>query len=167
MPSAPCAWAATCVPGQRGLLHRGSDLVLGELGCPRVGPAGEHRTGRDDLDEVRPVAKDLSDVGSHLVDARRHAETQVARHDAVDVDREAGEVAATAGTGDVGTGASHARAEHVAGIDRLPERDVDERAERADVAHGGEPGARIVRRAFRTPPNASWAGERITNDAYP
>ena len=105
--------------GEPALLDRGAQLVLGELRQPRVRARGQHGAGRDHLDEVGAVAEDLPDVRAHLVHARGDAEPQLVRDDRVDVRRQAGEVAAAAGTGHVRSRAQHPGAGDPPGVDRL------------------------------------------------
>src|SRR3990172_2071020 len=56
----------------------------------------------------------------------------------VHVDRETRQIAAAAGARDVGAGAQHARSREPAALDPFSDREVGERAERTDIAHGGE-----------------------------
>jgi hypothetical protein len=123
---------------QRGLLDGRADLGLVELGGRRHCALGQHGAGRDDLDEVCAAVEQVADDPTDLVGRVRHPEPQVAREARVDVRRQARDVPAPARTRNVGARTHHAWPQDVARLDRLSERDVDERPERPNVPNGGE-----------------------------
>ena len=140
MPSAPCACAATSAPYSAASSTAARICSSVSSGAPGTPPRGHHRTGRDQLDQVGAAVEHPPHGAAHLVDGVDDPHPQLVRHDGVDVRRQAGDVAAAAGAGDVRAGDPHPRPDHPAGVDRVAQRDVDERAERADVADGGEAG---------------------------
>ena len=88
--------------------------------------------------------QDLAHAPANLVDGVRHAEPELARN--LDVGSESGDVAAAGRTRDIGTGTGHPGADTGARLDRVAQRDVDERAERAHVADRREAGEQRVAR---------------------
>ena len=114
---------------QLAFLHGRAQLVLGELRRAGVGTARQHGASCEHLDEVGAAPDDLTHVRPHLVDTARHAEPQLPRHDRVDVHGQAGQVAAAAGTGDIGARAEHAWPREPTLLDALADRDVGEGAE--------------------------------------
>ena len=105
-------------------------------GSAGFGPGREDRARRDHLDEVGAGVEDPPDVRAHLVGPGGDAHPQLARHG--DVGRQPGDVAAPARAGHVRAGAHHPGPGDPAVLDRLAEREVDERVERPHVADGGE-----------------------------
>ncbi len=131
----------------RGFLHRGMDLGFGVFGFPGFGASGQHRAGGDDLDQVGAAIEHDVDMPAHVIHALGDAAAECFRHHGAL--RQAGDLAAAAGHGDVGAGDEHARSGHVAGVDRIAQRDIGEAAIDAHIAHGGEAGAHGVARVFR------------------
>jgi hypothetical protein len=124
------------------------ELGLGELREAGVRPGRQHRPRREHLDEVRSVPEDLAHVRPHLIDPARHAEPQLPRDDRIDIGRQPGEVAAPARARHVGARAQHPGAIDPPRLDRISQRDIDERAERSDVADGRETGEQRVARVL-------------------
>jgi hypothetical protein len=122
----------------RRLLDRGPELLGRQLGGAGPGPEGEHGPGGDDLDEVGPAVQDgphpLPDLGRGAGLAEPEVPGQL------DVGGQAGDGPAAPGDGDIGPGHGHAGPGHDAVADGVAQGHVDERPERADVAHGREPG---------------------------
>ncbi len=126
---------------QSGLLDGGPDLGLAQLGHPGVRPVGHHRSGGDQLDQVGTAVQDPTYRAGHVVDGVDHAHPQLRGHMLIGVGRETADVAPAATAPDEGAGHHHPRTRRPACVDRVAQRDVDEGAVVADVAHAGEPGA--------------------------
>ena len=114
-----------------------------ELHATGLRPPGEHGAGGDDLDDVGPAIAqqpdDPGDVGGCPDDAGAHLRRDV---DPV----QAGHLAAPARSRHVRAGGLHPRPVDEAVVDCVAELEIEERAERPDVAHGREPGAQGDRR---------------------
>ena len=89
MPSAPWACAATFAPYCAASSTAVADHVLGEFWGARHSPGRHHRAGGDQLDQVGATLKDAPHRPAYVVDRIDHAVTQIARHDVVDVGRQA------------------------------------------------------------------------------
>ena len=138
MPSVPWAWAATNSPcraaSSTAARTIGSDSSTTPGCVPRVSTA--------------PVTMHLMSVAPPSTRIRTFSRTSSRRLDDPEPQlrrqaerrRVAGHLAATARRRDVGAGALHPRAGRPAAVDGVAQRDVDERAVRADVADRREPG---------------------------
>ena len=149
-----------------GLLDGGADLLLGQLRHAGVAVVGHHRTGGDQLDQVCPAVQDPPDHPAYVVEGVHDTDPQLGGHQRFGVGSEPADVAAATGAADVGTGHHHPRSGRPAGLDRVAERDVDEGAVGADVAHAGEAGEQGVA-GVADPVIASWAPVRVNSSVYP
>ena len=141
IPRSPWAWAATNEPWAAASSTAAADHR------PR---RARRRPGRVPRVRTAPVTMQLDQVGA----ARDELADLRSRTSAGDRGRRrtggpsgrptsrasAGDLAAAAGRGDVRAGALHPRARRSSRVDRVAQRDVDERPVRADVADGREPG---------------------------
>ena len=156
MPSAPCACAATSAPYSAASSTAARICSSVNSGAPGLVPSAMTAPVAMTLIRSAPPWSTRRTALRHLVDGVDDADPQLARDDRVDVGRHAGDVAATTGAGDVGAGDLHPRTLDPAGVDRVAQGDVDERAEGADVADGREAGAQRVARVA-DPDSASCA----------
>ena len=137
-----CGGSDECAAFRR-LFDRRADLLFGVLRRGWRGSGCEYRAGRDDLDEVGATREELAHALSHLGFVVGDAAPHFIRHE-----RPCGQArdfSAAARDRHVGACDVHARPLDLARVDGVPERDVDEHAVGADVAHRGEAG--IERRA--------------------
>jgi hypothetical protein len=154
IPSAPWAWAATKTPCAAA--SSTAARTVGSSSSTTSGFVPRVRTGDDELDQVGAAGDELADLLAGVGGRPDDPEPQVRRQG--DVAGQAGHLATAAGRGDVGAGALHSRASQPARVDRVAQRDVDERAIRADVANRREPG---VERG----PGVADAGHRLLGGA--
>jgi hypothetical protein len=138
------------------LLHGRPNRRGVELDDVGPGAAGQDRAGDDELDQVGAAGDELADPLAGLGRRSDDAEPQVWRQH--DVAGEAGHLAAAAGRRDVGAGALHPRTGHPAAVDRVAQRDVDERPVRADVPDAREP-------SVECRPRVADAGHRLLGRA--
>ena len=158
MPSVPWACAATYAPfaaaSSTAARTSGSASSTAPESVPRVrtAPVTMH------LMTLAPPATRARTFVADLVGVADDPEAQRVRQP--HRRRLAGHLATAAGARDVGAGALHPRARRPAGLDGVAQRDVDERPERPDVAHGREPGAQRVPRVA-DPAHRLLGGRRV------
>ena len=121
-------------------LDHGLQLFLGHLGRTRAGAGSEHGSCRQDLDEVRSVAKYLAGVLAVLVDARRDAHAEVLGEHGIDVHSKPGYVAPSTGAAHEGSRHHHPGTFDEPSADRIAQGDVGERSPATGVAHCREAG---------------------------
>ena len=132
----------------------GPGLVAGRLhllGREFVEPGdaadGEHRACGDQLDEISAVVEKEAGAVARFrwIAYFTHPKLFGHRH----VGSERVDLASPARNGDVPARDKHPRPLHLAGVDRIPQRDVGKAAIDANVAHRGEAGAKLNACSFR------------------
>ena len=119
-----------------GGLYGGGHFGLGQFLLANLGSQGQDGACGDQLDAVDAVLEQVVHLAGHILRASNHPHPHVGWND--DIWRESRHFTAAARNGDVGADRIDPGPWHVAAVNGVPQGDVGEGPEIADIVHCGE-----------------------------